>query len=155
MDMKLAEALIRRADLQKRIAVIKSRIGANIVVQEGSTPAEDPNVLMKEYMSLQKELASYIKNIHKTNNEAMFDETRTIADVIVERDMLEEKRNMLAFVVSKGSEITDRYSTSEIRNVSFVDVKKLQKEADRCSKEYRELDIALQAKNWEVELIEK
>jgi hypothetical protein len=40
--MKLAEALILRADIRKRIEQLRSRLAANIQVQEGSDPHEDP-----------------------------------------------------------------------------------------------------------------
>jgi hypothetical protein len=43
--MKLAEALILRADLQKRIEQLKQRILNNVMVQEGDEPAEDPSQL--------------------------------------------------------------------------------------------------------------
>jgi hypothetical protein len=46
--MKLAEALILRADCQKRIAQLKSRLLVNAKVQEGDTPAETPQELITE-----------------------------------------------------------------------------------------------------------
>ncbi|VXB78024.1 hypothetical protein ENHYD8BJ_90139 [Enhydrobacter sp. 8BJ] len=33
--MKLAEALLRRADMQKKLASLKSRIAENVKVQDG------------------------------------------------------------------------------------------------------------------------
>jgi hypothetical protein len=46
--MKLAEALLLRADMQKKLASLRERIGQNAVVQEGEQPHEDPNKLLKE-----------------------------------------------------------------------------------------------------------
>ena len=46
--MKLAEALLERADLQKRIAQMDGRLENNAQVQEGEKPAEDPKALLKE-----------------------------------------------------------------------------------------------------------
>ena len=46
--MKLAEALSRRKDLQKRIAQLRSRIAANVRVQEGEQPLENPAELRIE-----------------------------------------------------------------------------------------------------------
>ena len=43
--MKLAEALNIRADLQRKVYQLKSRLIANSQVQEGDTPAEDPEEL--------------------------------------------------------------------------------------------------------------
>lgn len=44
--MKLAEALLRRADMQKKLASLKSRIAENVKVQDGDTPSENPNELL-------------------------------------------------------------------------------------------------------------
>lgn len=46
--MKLAEALILRADYQKRLAQLRERIKANARVQEGESPAEEPQALIAE-----------------------------------------------------------------------------------------------------------
>ncbi len=42
--MKLAEALIIRADLQKKFASLRERVGVNCKVQEGETPSENPRI---------------------------------------------------------------------------------------------------------------
>ena len=47
--MKLAEALSERADIQKRIQQLRSRLRRNALVQEGEKPAEDPHALLEEY----------------------------------------------------------------------------------------------------------
>jgi len=43
--MKLAEALILRADIQKRIEQLKSRLADNAKGQEGENPSEEPKAL--------------------------------------------------------------------------------------------------------------
>ena len=70
--MKLAEALILRADIQKRIEQIKSRLFNNVLTQEGESPSEDPNILLKEVNLLQDELTTLIKKINRTNNNTYF-----------------------------------------------------------------------------------
>jgi hypothetical protein len=40
--MKLAEALVQRADVQKRIEQLRKRIKAGAQVQEGEEPPENP-----------------------------------------------------------------------------------------------------------------
>ncbi len=54
--MKLAEALILRADCQKRIAQLKSRLLTNAKVQEGDAPAETPQDLIVELERAASEL---------------------------------------------------------------------------------------------------
>ena len=50
--MKLAEALIRRSDIQKRIEQLRARLVMNALVQEGDQPAENPQELLAELRRL-------------------------------------------------------------------------------------------------------
>ena len=49
--MKLAEALIERADLQRKIAQIEARMRQNVKVQEGDKPTESVDELLPQYKS--------------------------------------------------------------------------------------------------------
>ena len=46
--MKLAEALQERADLNRSIEQLRSRLDSNSLVQEGEMPAESPSDLKRE-----------------------------------------------------------------------------------------------------------
>lgn len=151
--MKLAEALIARADYQKRIEQLKKRIGFNVKTQEGEPPAEDPNAMLAELDGIMKELTVLIQRINKTNCSVQFDETRTLADVLTARDQLWDKRLILSKVAEEASIRNDRYSRSEIKVVSTVDVAAIQKQVDQLSKEFREMDTKIQGLNWTVDLI--
>ena len=48
----------------------------------------------------------------------------------------------------------DRYSRSEIKMVTVVDVKALGKQIDDCSAQLRKLDIEIQSLNFQTELTE-
>ena len=150
--MKLAEALILRADLKKRIGQVESRMAANVKVQEGDDPAEDVNVLMTEYERLMTQLEELIVRINKTNHAIDF-EDGTIADAIAKRDALKAKIRVFRNLQEEASVTYDRYSTKEIRLVRCVDVRELQKKIDGLAKAYRELDTKLQGLNWTVDLL--
>ena len=151
--MKLAEALILRADIQKRIEQIRNRLYNNVLAQEGELPSEDPEALLKEFMVLQKELTIIIKAINRTNNTTKFNEEMMLSEVLVERDAILARRTILSNAADRASEKQDRYSRAEIKIVSTIDIKKYQKEADQLSKEFRELDTKIQGMNWTVDLI--
>ena len=85
--MKLATALSERADLQKRISELETRLNHNAKVQEGEKPAEDPVELLKELDSCLVRLEELIAHINKTNNETK-DGKQTISDLIAHRDCL-------------------------------------------------------------------
>lgn len=65
--MKLAQALVERADLQKRLAQLRRRLLLNAKVQEGEMPAEDPKELLRELEGCVSELESLITRINLTN----------------------------------------------------------------------------------------
>ena len=48
----------------------------------------------------------------------------------------------------------DRYSRSEIKMLSAVDIKAIRKQADQVAKQHRELDILVQQANWQHDLLE-
>lgn len=151
--MKLAEALNLRADLQKRIAGLRERLIQNAKVQEGDIPSENPNELLKElYVNIQ-ELENIIKSINQTNSATYVDD-ESISDMIATRDMLGLKLSVLRSFVSECANKIDRYSNTEIRILSTVNVAEKQKEIDALSKEYRLLDTKLQGLNWTTDLIE-
>ncbi len=151
--MKLAEALILRSDLQKRIEQLKNRLRNNVMVQEGDQPSEEPEVLLKEFDDYLLELTDIIKRINKTNNVTKFNEEWTLSDALAERDKLWEKRLILSHVAEAASVKQDRYSRTEIKYISVVNIKELQKQIDKLSKEYRELDTKIQGLNWTIDLI--
>ena len=150
--MKLAEALILRADLQRRIEQLRVRLNNNAKVQENDKPAEDPKALLKELDENISELNLLIKRINKTNSVSSADGIN-LTDLIADRDTLTLKVGILRNFVEIASQKIDMYSNKEIKILSAVDVSALQKEIDALSKKIRQTDMSLQKANWEVELI--
>ena len=79
--MKLASALTERADLQKRIAELSTRLNNNAKVQEGENPSEDPKELLNELNKDFARLEELIARINKTNNETKSGDL-TLTDLI-------------------------------------------------------------------------
>lgn len=72
-------------------------------------------------------LAALIKRINKTNNLTSYNDKWTLADALVERDRLLEERSLLASLVEQASYKQDRYSRSEIKFISTINVREMQK----------------------------
>ena len=151
--MKLAEALILRSDLQKRIEQLRVRLNNNAKVQENDEPSEKPEELLNELDSNINQLKILIKQINKTNSVTVSN-GQTLADLIAERDTLTLKSNILRGFLNIAGQKVNLYSTTEIKIMSTVDVPALQKELDLLSKKIRETDTELQQANWLTELIE-
>ncbi len=152
--MRLAEALVQRADQQRKIAQLKQRLERVVKVQEGDVPSEDPHVLLNELHETIGSLSELVKKINKTNSFTVFSEGKTLADVLAERDRIMQERSALNEVLEAASVRQDVFSRSEVRFYRTIEVSDLQKKVDELSKSYRELDFKIQEKNWTIDLIE-
>jgi len=152
--MKLAEALILRADCQKRFEQLKARLLRSAKVQEGEDPAENPAELLDQLEHLSNQLVDLIKRINKTNSNTLFADDKTIADVLAERDVLVLKRGAYSDLASTAALRQDRFTRSEVKYISTINVAETQKRADELAKDYRELDARIQEINWKTELID-
>lgn len=150
--MKLATALSERADLQKRISELGTRLNNNAKVQEGEKPSEDPMELLRELGECFSRLEELIARINRTNNETRSGGV-SITDLIAKRDCLRERIRILRDFLNESSEKVTRYSKAEIRILSTVPVAELQKDVDALSKQLRETDEQIQSLNWTTELI--
>lgn len=152
--MKLAEALILRADLKKRTEQLRERLRRNAKVQEGEEPAEHPEALLSEFDRMAADLEALIRRVNWTNSKLMFDENHRISDAIAMRDTLDLRIRTIRGVVEAASE-RDRWLTrSEIKYVPTIDAAALQKQLDDLSRKRRDLDMRLQAVNWQEDLLE-
>ncbi|AFY39374.1 hypothetical protein Lepto7376_3137 [[Leptolyngbya] sp. PCC 7376] len=152
--MKLAEALILRADSQTKISQLRQRLVNVAKVQEGEIPSEDPQDLLRELNESFKQLETLIQQINRTNSQANFGEDLTLSDALAKRDVLSMRRKMLNALVEAASSLQSRYSRSEIKMCSTIDIAETQKQIDRLAKQYRELDTKIQAMNWQIDLLE-
>jgi hypothetical protein len=154
MKMKLSEALILRADAQKRIEQLKQRLLRSAKIQEGDLAPENPRTLLEELERTLNALMEMIKRINKTNSATEFEAGKTLSDVLAERDVLLMRRNAYAQLADAASVVQNLYSRSEIKFISTVEVPEVQHQVDDLSKQYRELDSRIQAMNWQTELLD-
>jgi hypothetical protein len=150
--MKLAEALMLRADQKKKIASLRERVAANAVVQEGETPHEDPTELMKEAVAVLDEFESLVIKINAANIAAKLPDNRTLAQLIARRDTLTQQHSLLQVAVQSTRKEPDRYSMKEIKWIATVPVGKLQKQSDDLSRQIRELNGLIQEANWQIDI---
>lgn len=150
--MTLAEALQQRADIKTRIAQLRSRLNDNAKVQEGEAPAEDPLRLIE---LLNAECSAYEELIRRINltNAATVWEGKTLTALLARRDALSLELSIFRDFLQQASKRIDRYSMTEIKILSTVDVTAMQKTVDAKSKELRQLDAAIQKLNWTTMLI--
>ncbi|MBQ2606519.1 MAG: DIP1984 family protein [Oscillospiraceae bacterium] len=149
--MKLAEALQERADLNRKIAQLRERLENNAIVQEGEKTPEDPAQLLVELDASIRRLEELMARINKTNTQTR-DGEKSITDLIARKDALRVQVDAYRDIISSASQIARRAMRTEIKILSAVDVKALQKKADELSRELREVDNRIQQLNWMTEL---
>jgi hypothetical protein len=150
--MKLSEALVLRADTQKRVERLRERLRLSVLVQDGEEPPEDPQELFTELDGLLEQLRDLISRINRTNLSASLESGPSLTDALAQRDVLKLRYGILKNAADVASNRIDRYSRTEIRSVPTVNVAALRHDLDALSQQYRELDTAIQAANWSTEL---
>jgi uncharacterized protein YqgV (UPF0045/DUF77 family) len=152
--MKLAEALIQRGDVQKRLAQLQDRLKRSAWVQEGEAPHEDPTKLRQEVSSLIEQLQRLIIQINQANMTTQLESGMTLTEALALRDVLTVHQNILRSVADAASERVDRLGRAEIRRIPTIDVAQLRDEIDLLAKQRREVDTAIQAANWATDVPE-
>lgn len=150
--MKLAEALVQRADLKRRLAELQNRLTQNVRVQEGESPHESPDVILRELTDALTAYRTLIQRINRTNAATRLADGRTITDHIAERDVLIIEQRALDSAIKASTETNWRYSRTEIKQVVTIDIPTVRQQLDEVSKRLREVDLSIQKANWEVEL---
>ena len=150
--MKLAEALRERKQLQIKMGTLRQKLIDNAIYQEGSKPVEDPAELIKALEATRGELAALIKRINATNPSVKVGDF-LLGDLVVDRDTRIMEVTALNNLIDQASQVSNRYSRSEILVLPSINVKETQKKVDQLAKDIRELDNLIQATNWNTDLI--
>ena len=152
--MKLAEALQERADLNRKIEQLQDRLRTNALVQEGENPPEDPSELLEELNGALDRLEVLMARINLTNSQVKQSESgKTLTELIAARDALKLRVASYRELVSAASQTASRATRSEIRILSAIDVRAVQRQLDALSRELRQTDNLIQEMNWTTELI--
>lgn len=152
--MKLAVALQERNDLNKKIVQLNYRLELNAVVQDGEKTGENPEELLEELNECYRNLEDLIGRINKTNCQTITSYNNlSLTELIAKKDVLIQKINSYRSLADTASNLVTRVSRSEIKIFSNVDVKKIQKDIDKMSKELRLVENTIEETNWQIELI--
>lgn len=153
--MKLAEALAERKSLNEKVSGLSGRMRTNALVQEGDTPAEQPDALRVELDEAIARLGTLIKAINRTNVATRLEDGQTIAEAITDRDMLQLRFGAVSALANTAAyRVSARATRTELRTLPTVNVAALRHEVDDLARQARELDVRIQSANWATDLIE-
>jgi hypothetical protein len=150
--VKLAEALLLRADMQKKLASLRERVVANAVVQANDKPHEEPNALLRQAFGVASDLEKLIVQINTANMKTKLPDGRTLTEAIARRETLVLEHALLVAAIAGTHKEPERYSSREIKWVATLAVPKLQKQVEDLAKTLRELNGAIQETNWKAVL---
>lgn len=146
--MKLAEGLLVRADLLKKIEHLQNRIRPVLIVSDDKLPQENPVELLGKLRKAIQDLESIIIRINKTNNDTLVEGEGSLMEALAKRDslkMLSEKLRNIRYAAQVNN-------SGETNLKATLDIKKLQIEMDQTGRAFRELDSKIQEINWLTEL---
>ena len=152
INMKLAEALNIRSDMNRRLQELRERILRNAKYQEGDSPSEDPTALISEYELLNNSYMDLVIRINQTNNTIALSNGKDMVYALAQREVLKQKHSTYRALAAEATPKQDRYSKKEIKFLSAVDVRDIQLKADCMAKDLRELDSLVQQANWNNDL---
>jgi hypothetical protein len=147
--MKLAEALLLRADRNRTLEQLRQRIQVSARYQEGEKPPEDARELVSVASSVLDELEVLIRNINRTNSSTVMADGRTLTEALAERDVLKLRYSMLKGSADAASGAQQqvaymRATRSELKVISAIDVRNLRQQASAVARRTRELDARIQ-----------
>ena len=73
-------------------------------------------------------------------------------EALARRERLQNEHAMLSALCEAAMPDNSRYSRSELRSLSAVNISEVRKEADKIAQRCRELDIQIQQANWSQDL---
>lgn len=146
--MKLAEGLLLRADLLKKIEHLQNRIRPVLVVSDDKLPQEDPDKLIAQLRKAIQDLETLIIRINKTNNETLVEGEGVLMEALAKRDSLKMLSERLRRI-----RLDAQFNNSGDSNLkNTISIKKLQNEMDETGRAFRKIDSKIQEINWLTEL---
>lgn len=146
--MKLAEGLLLRADLLKKIEHLQNRIKPVLIVSDDKQPQEDPIVLLAQLRKAIQDLELIIVRINKTNNETIVEGEGLLYEALAKRDSLK----LLSEKLRNIRQAAQIYNTGETNLKATISIKNLQIEMDQTGRAFREIDSKIQEINWLTDL---
>lgn len=146
--MKLAEGLLLRADLLKKIEHLQNRIKPVLIVSDDKQPQEDPIVLLAQLRKAIQDLELIIVRINKTNNDTIVEGEGLLYEALAKRDSLK----LLSEKLRNIRQAAQIYNTGETNLKATISIKNLQIEMDQTGRAFREIDSKIQEINWLTDL---
>lgn len=152
--MKLAELLLDKSHLQKKISELKQRIVDSGKIQEGDEKLEDVDSLLKELDQAYENLNRLSFKIADANFRAEFGNFGhlKLAHALIAKENLSKRIGVITQILGECSIKQARYTRNEIKFVNTFSIADLRTELEELTKQRRNLDVKIQELNWNFEV---
>lgn len=147
--MRLAEAMMQRADLDKKVSILGARLNDIALINKSYALEDEPKHLFEELNKSMKALSEVVYRIHVTNMETV-DNGTTITAMLTKKEILKIRIQMLQRI-KEEARIDSCFDRTKY--TILINKAELQKELDECKNQLEKLDMKLQQLNWQTELI--
>lgn len=145
--MKLAEALVLRADLQKKLENQKKRLANSVRKLDDIQVIEDPAALKLEAEETITVLYSLIDRIYHINQSVILPSGQSMVTVLAKRDELVERRKLLDYIINKSLPDNGLYFNERGKWQPAIDISAYQKQMDDIAMQIRRLNLDIQQTN--------
>lgn len=150
--MKLGEALLKKDEYIKKIENLKKRVKNNIIIKEDNENNEDPNDLIKEYIEINNELSDLMMKISNKEHSTKLEIGVSILEAINISDKLSREIDIYKSILKEVNSKEYRAAQNENKMTVLINVKDMQKEFDKLSKAFNDINIMIQSANWNTDL---
>lgn len=156
--MKLAEAVIERKALTKKIAETKLLIGENLRVEEGDEPDIDVTATLDELEQLYQRFYDLVTAINDANNLPQAEaDGQSISALIVRRDVTKALANEWRGFVATASSRDRGYRYGGLgdqpKTAPTIPLADLRAKATDFEQAAREIDMNIQRLDWVVDVV--
>lgn len=150
--MRISEALMERAEVQKRINSLQERLTNVALVQEGDAPVESPEALLDELERAYEEFERIVALINHANLTAVDENGASLTALLAKRDALKKRVIYLETLATTATPKRERYNTERFKFVPSISVPQIRKKLDSAAQELRELERVIQEMNWRYQI---
>ena len=108
-------------------------------------------VVVAEYWQTCDKVEQMQRQIQDINVRTPYDSTMSMSHALIRRELLRKQTQTLTSIIASATADV-RYSTKDIRRVSVLDVPTLKEKLSAVKKHAKEMDLAVQKCNWEIDI---
>ena len=122
------------------------------MVQEGELPSENVDELLKQASGVMQEHIKIVQLINAANQTQKLTDGRLLGVTLADRDALVLQHSLVTAAIQATNKDVIRYGLKEIKWIPQINIAAMQKRSDDLSKSIRDINISIQAANWQLDV---